>query len=145
MVVVATAAGAVMSCARAAEVEAVNPEPVGAKCAVIECDPTASDDTASEDTDTGVVPTGPATAFAAPSCVAPSKNVTEPPPAIDPDAAATVVENVRLVPCTCEAPAGDTVGVVVAVATLTAVMDCASAPDVDPVKPEPDGVNCAVI
>jgi len=48
--------GAGVVCARAPDVDAENPASAGAKCAVIECDPTANDDTASDDTATGEVP-----------------------------------------------------------------------------------------
>ena len=116
VVVVPTVGTEVTTKVSADDVEPENEALPGKYCAVIEREPTASDVVASEDTVTGVPAVAdPTSDFVAPIWVAPSKNFTVPPVSV-PEAGATVVEKVTLVPATCGL-AGAAVGVVDVVAT----------------------------
>jgi hypothetical protein len=111
-VVVETAAGLVTTNVDTVEVDPVNAaEFVGTNWAVSECEPAVSADV--------VTAAEPATnVCVAPTCVAPSKNITV--PAGVPDVAPTVAVNVTDVPTTCGEP-GTTPSVVV-VATAADVI-----------------------
>jgi hypothetical protein len=116
VVVVPTVGTLVTTNDSAEDVEPENDALPAVYCAVIDRVPTASEVVASEVTVTGEPDVAePTSDFVAPIWVTPSKNFTVPPVSV-PEAGATVVEKVTLVPATCGLT-GLAVGVVVVVAT----------------------------